>query len=248
MPTFKYCAKKGPEDTIEGTITAETRDEAVEEISRGGYFPTSVEDVSAGPDQSRPKPSPGRIKSKDITTISRQLSSLLRSGVPLLRGLDVISEQTENANLKGILERISSEIKEGASFSSALASYPKVFSSLYLAIVRAGETSGTMEEALSRIADYRGKQEEVASRVRMALVYPAFMVAAGAAAMIFMLTFVLPRLTGIFDTIGQELPLPTRIVLAASDGLLHYWGWLLWYSGRVSGSTLPGYGHGGILI
>ncbi len=227
MPKFRYCAKKGPEDTVEGTIEAETRDEAVEKISRSGYFPTSVEDVSAGPDRSGPNPSPGRIKSRDITTVSRQLSSLLKSGVPLLRGLGVISEQTENANLKGMLERISGEIREGASFSSALAGYPKAFSSLYLAIVRAGETSGTMEEALSRIADYRKTQEEMISRVRMALVYPAFMVVAGAAAMTFMLVFVMPRLSVIFDTIGQELPIPTKIVLAVSAGFRDHWVWVL---------------------
>ena len=248
MPTFRYCAKKGPEDTIEGTIEAETRDEAVEKISQSGYFPTSVEDVSAGPNPSHPSPSPGRIRSRDITTVSRQLSSLLRSGVPLLRGLGVISEQAENENLKGMLERISNEIREGASFSSALAAYPKVFSSLYLAIVRAGEASGTMEEALSRVADYRGKQEEMISRVRMALVYPAFMAVAGAAATTFMLVFVMPRLSVIFDTIGQELPIPTKIVLAVSTGFLDHWVWVLsglalvilaaWHGGGIQRAVL----------
>lgn len=227
MPKFRYCARKGPKDTIEGTIEAETRDDAVEKISQGGYFPTVVEDVSISSGESAPSLSLGRIRYRDITTFSRQLSSLLRSGVPLLRGLGVISEQSENANFKRMLESMEQEIKEGESFSSALAGYPKVFSPLYLAIVRAGETSGTMEESLSRIADYRKTQEAIISRVRMALVYPIFMAVTGAAASIFMLIFVIPKLSDIFTTIGQELPVPTQIVLALSTGLRNHWYWIL---------------------
>lgn len=233
MPTFRYRAKRDSGKTVEGTIQAETRDDAVEKISRDGYFPVSVEDVSARPRRSSSTAVSGRIRSRDITTLSRQLSSLLRSGVPLLRGLGVISEQSENANFKGMLDDIAGEIREGASFSSALARYPRVFSSLYLAVVRAGESSGTMEEALSRVADYRRKQEEIASRVRMALVYPVFMTVVGAAATIFILVFVMPRLSGIFETLGQELPLPTKIVLAVSSGLRDYWPWILLFAAAL---------------
>lgn len=228
MPTFKYRAKKDDGDVVEGTIAAGTHDDAVDKISRIGYFPTAVEQIVDGPGKSSSSGLlTGRIRSRDITTFSRQLASLLKSGVPLLRGIEVIGEQSENARFKEMLDDISGKIKEGASFSSALAGYPKVFLPLYLAVVRAGESSGNMEESLSRIADYLKKQNEILTRVRMALVYPIFMAFVGAAATVFMLVFVMPKLTGIFEGTGQELPVPTRIVLAASSYLRAYWPWIV---------------------
>jgi type II secretory pathway component PulF len=227
MPTFRYRAKRDTGDTTEGTIEAQTEEGAIESINQMGYFPIRIEEVSSRSEPSSPGLFSGRIRSRDITTFSRQLSSLLRSGVPILHGLDVISKQSGNSNFKRILNHISGEIREGTSFSSSLANYPAIFSPLYLAMVRAGESSGAMEEALSKIADYRKKQEEIFSRVRMALTYPAFMAIVGVITTIFMLTFVMPRLMEMFSNMGQDLPVATRIVLSASSWLRHYWFWIL---------------------
>jgi type IV pilus assembly protein PilC len=227
MTLFRYVAKKGPEEAVEGTVEAATREDAVDLISRKGLFPVTVEAASVGPERVAPGRSGGRVRSRDITVFSRQLGSLLRAGVPLLNALNVISEQTDSPGLRGILSGISEEVREGASLSSAMAEHPKIFPSSYLAVVRAGESSGTLEESLSRIADHRRKQEEILARVRTALVYPAFMLVVGLATMLFMVVFVMPRLTEMFEGLGQKLPLPTRMVVAVGNGIRDYGIWVI---------------------
>ncbi len=227
MPVFKYTAKKGPEETVEGTVDARSREDAVDMISAKGLFPMSIESVSSGPSRARRGPSRGRIRSRDITMFSRQLGSLLRAGVPLLNALNVIAEQSDSVGLRTILSEVSAEVREGASLSSAMGKYPKLFSYSYLAVVKAGESSGTLEESLARIADHRRKQEEILSRVRTAMVYPIFMVAVGLGTTLFMIVFVMPRLTDMFKSIGKDLPLPTRIILAIGDGVRNHGIWLI---------------------
>jgi type II secretory pathway component PulF len=151
----------------------------------------------------------------------------LKSGVPILTAINIIREQSENVNFKTVLYDIYNVIKNGGTFSSALEVYPKYFSVLYIAMVRTGENSGALSSSLLRIADYRTKQEELLSRFRMALAYPILMALVGVATVVFMLTFVMPRLMGIFSNLGQNLPLPTRILLATSHGLRHWWFWII---------------------
>ncbi|HDZ77299.1 MAG TPA: type II secretion system protein GspF, partial [Candidatus Omnitrophica bacterium] len=133
----------------------------------------------------------------------------------------------ESSNFKSIIVDIHNSIKEGLEFSAALNKYPKIFSNLYIAIVRTGEDTGSLDASLLRVADYRAKQEEVLSRFRMALVYPVLMGIVGVATVIFMLVFVMPRLTGIFSSMGQNLPLPTQLLIAISEGLRRWWFWIV---------------------
>lgn len=230
MPTYKYSAKKGPEDIVKGTVEAVSEKEAIEKVSHMGYIPVRIEEYSP-PAQSKEQfikrhSSLGRIRSRDISIFSRQLASLLKSGVPILSSLNIIQEQSENRNLKKILYEIHNAIKDGATFSSTLNYYPKTFSPLFIALIRTGEDSGTLPEALLRISDYRTKQEDMFSRFRMALAYPMLMGAVGIATIIFMLTFVMPRLMKIFVNMGQELPLPTRILISISQNLRSSWFWI----------------------
>ncbi|MBU1061863.1 MAG: type II secretion system F family protein, partial [Candidatus Omnitrophica bacterium] len=118
-------------------------------------------------------------------------------------------------------------VKHGSTFSSVLSQYPNVFSSLYIAMIHAGENSGALPEALLRISDHRTKQEAMASRVRMALVYPVLMAVVGLATVVFMLTFVMPRLMQIFLNMGQDLPLPTQILIFTSQTLRESWYWIV---------------------
>ncbi len=212
MPLYKYLAKNGLED-IEGTIDAQSENEVIEKVSQMGYLPKRIEKYIpiAKPIKPAAALSLGKVKSRDITIFSRQLSSLLKSGVPILSALDIISEQSESPHLKNTLNNIRNVIKDGAPFSLAVKQYPKVFSPLYIAMIKTGEDSGTLSEVLLRIAEYRVKQEEMFSRFRMALAYPALMALVGAGTVIFMLTYVLPRLAGIFADMGQDLPLLTRV-------------------------------------
>ena len=229
MPLFKYIAKDGTKN-VEGTVDAQNREEAIDQVNQMGYLPVRVE--------AKTKDEPektvasrhifaSRIKSKDVTIFSRQLASFVKSGVPILRGLSIISEQSENPAFRQILNVVHSQIKEGVSFSVALNKFPKIFSPLYIAMVHSGESSGNLHEVLIRIADYRQKQETIVTRVRSALAYPFLMILVGGGTIIFMLTFVMPRLMRIFARMKQELPAPTQFLLSLSSALQNGWPLLL---------------------
>jgi len=225
MGLYRYKAKKGPEDIITSVISAASKDEAIDKISKMGYMPILVEDAGSEGQQSQKKQGllSGRIKSKQLTVFSRQLSILLKSGVPILKALTILAEQTPNHYLRNILNNIRRQVKDGNTLSSALSRHPKVFSQLYISLVRAGEESGTLEVALLRIAEYRYKQEQIFSSIRTALTYPVLMALVGTGTIIFMLTFVLPRLLSIFVRLGQELPWPTKVLIAISNFLTQKW-------------------------
>ncbi len=245
MIKYAYQAKKNTGEAIEGIVEAVSKEEAIEKLSLIGILPVSIEEQSKHLDHqgapnincsnSRAVESKiyffakqgGKIKSRQITIFSRQLASLLKSGVPILSAINIISEQSDTPYLKYVLKNISNAVKDGATFSSALGSYPHIFSALYVALVRSGEESGTLAVALLRIADYRVKQEEIISRIRMSLAYPLLMAVVGIGTIIFMLTFVMPRLMGIFVNLGEKLPLPTRILISLSQGLVHWWFWII---------------------
>ena len=230
MTNYNYRAKKGLQEIVSGTMEAGSEKEAIEKISALGYLPMHLEEaqgVQKAPVALVEHKSHGRIRASQITIFSRQLSSLLKSGVPILTAINIIREQSENIHFKAVLFDIYNVIKNGGTFSSALEVYPKYFSVLYIAMVRTGENSGALAGSLLRIADYRAKQEDLLSRLRMAMAYPILMALVGVATVVFMLTFVMPRLMGIFSNLGQNLPLPTRILLAISQGLRHWWPWII---------------------
>jgi type II secretory pathway component PulF len=176
MPKYKYRAKRGPEEVVEGVIEAETEDEAVAKIDQLGLVAVSVdqespklhlEAVPAG------KVSLVKVRSKDITIFSRQLSSLLKSGVPLLRSLSIIKEQTQNPRLKAIVGELAEGVKKGVHrLSEVMSFYPNVFDPIYIAMVKSGEESGALEEIFARIFHYRRKHEEFLSHLRTATAYP----------------------------------------------------------------------------
>ncbi len=243
MPHFVYRAKKGPTEVLTGVVEAATEEEAVNRLSDEGLIPVSIreastsekapKEVSSAPPAPAAAPTPttaapaglfsGRIKSSEITIFSRQLSTLLKSGVPILRAFWILSEQTQNPRFKSVLLHTQDEVKNGKSISAVLSQYPKLFPSIYIAMVRTGEDSGTLQESLMRIAVYRQKQEQIISQLRTAMAYPALMAVTGAGTVIFMLTFVVPRLTHLFATMGEHLPLPTRILIAVSHVFEQKW-------------------------
>ncbi|MFC1666921.1 type II secretion system F family protein [Candidatus Omnitrophota bacterium] len=231
MAIYKYRAKKSSGEIVKGRIEARDEKEAIEKLSQMQCLPMHIEEeleAKQFSSDSLTRPgSRGRIRSHQITIFSRQLASLLKSGVPILKAISIISEQSESQNLKDILRDIYNAVKHGSAFSSSLSQYPRAFSFLYIAMIHAGENSGALPEALLRIADYRERQEEMFSRFRMVLVYPALMSVVGLATVIFMFTFVMPRLIEIFVNMGQDLPLPTQILISISHGLRRWWYWII---------------------
>lgn len=239
MPDFEYRAKDGPERLIEDVIQAASEMDAVERISRMGYVPISVRLRSSAQARADAAASAavrsgvsggvaglGRWSgSSDITLalFSRHLSSLIKSGVPVLRGLTILSEQERSASFRAVLDALIEQIKRGSTLSGALKRHPQVFASTYIAMVEAGEGSGSLQETLYRVAAYLRKQSELRSKIRRSLAYPLFLSAAGAASVVFLLAFVVPRLSGLFSTMQDRLPMPTRVILALGGIMEKAW-------------------------
>jgi len=229
MPIYRYRAKKGPQEIIESKIQAQSEAEAIDKINQIGLIPIRIEEEhsTTSAKTSYPNKPKGKVPSREVTIFSRELASLLKSGVPILAALNIISEQSESIHLKNTLRIIHDAVKDGSTFSAVLSMHPQIFSSLYVAMIRSGEDSGALAAVLLRIADYRSKQEEMLSRFRMALAYPVLMAIVGLGTVIFMLTFVMPRLMKIFINLGQDLPLPTKILIFTSNGLRQWGFWII---------------------
>ncbi len=234
MAVFRYKAKHGPNDIVEGTIEAENQAAALNKLSFMGYFPISVsEDTRSGAgastSSSKPKASMAlfqRITIKDISAFTRQLADLLDSGVPLYRSVDILHEQATNPLFQQVLEDVKHSIKDGSTLHESLNRHPKVFSSLYINMVKSGEIGGMLESVLERLADFAEKEDETKSKIKSAMAYPMVMLCVGIFSVVFLLVFVIPRLTKLFSDMGQELPVPTQILIGVSSALTHYW-WVI---------------------
>jgi len=215
MPSYIYKAKKDATNAITGQINAQNEEDALELINQLGLIPVSIEESNAQgilfSDIQEVK-----IKDKELYLFSKQLANLLKSGVTLLKALEVLSEQTKSVYFARVLGEISIGVKSGRTFSACLADYPAIFMPLFVAMVRAGEEMGKLRQMLNSVADFLKAQGEFASKVRSAMVYPVFMLVIGVSTVIFILTFVMPKMAVIFTDAGQNLPLPTRIVMSIS--------------------------------
>ena len=249
MPIYTYKAKKGPTEIVHGDIEAASRDEAVSRIEQLGLVPVQVaEKVFQGTgyrDQgtgdkpvkqtakqplNRQTGEPAnriRIKTRDIDNFTRQLSSLVRASVPVLRALSLVSQQAENRALRSLVMDLEQQIREGKVLSEAMQSYPKTFNNLYLNIVKSGEKSGMLDEALIRLTEHREKEQDMRHKVQAAMVYPIFLIVVGAGTIFIMLTYFLPKLMVLFENMRQELPLPTRFLIGLSDFMSANWVWFL---------------------
>jgi len=211
---------------IEGVLEAETEQEALAKLGQLGYFPLSIrrgETPSEGQASPRSLGLLSRVRQRDVTFFTRQLADLLESALPLMRALDVLRDQTENRRLQEILSDLASHVRDGKSFSDALAFFPRVFSNLYVSMVRSGEVGGMLTEVLARLADFAEKEEEMHAKVRAALAYPLLILLVGMGTVAVLLIFVVPNLVSLFQEVGQILPLPTRILIEVSGWLTSYW-------------------------
>ncbi len=222
MPNYTYKAKKPNAETVTGQIAAPNHEEAVEMVIRQGLVPFSVEE-RRGSGQALMSSSPEKVRPRSLYLFSHQLVSLLKGGVSLLRALDIIQEQTQDPQLKDVVLRIASLVRDGSTFSDALTAYPRIFDPLYIAMVKVGEESGNLKEVLKAVAQHQRAQQELASKVKGALVYPALMALVGAATVVFILTFVMPRIAGLISNMGQQLPWPTQVLLKLTSTLQNSW-------------------------
>jgi len=226
MPEFSYRAKAGPRRIVEGNLQAETETAVIERLSRLGYFPLSVAKVEKEEKRKFSFRFLKRVRRRDLSVFTRQLSDLLESGLTLLEALKITEEQTESRGLKEALGEILQEIRDGKRLSESMAKRPSIFPPLCVNMVRSGEVGGMLEEVLGRLSDFLERDEELLSKLRAAMAYPILMASVGVLTVFVLLTFVIPKLVSMFEEMGQVLPLPTRILIGTSHFLTHY-GWLL---------------------
>lgn len=225
MPLYKYTAKTSPRQIIEAQIEAASQQEAVNKINQLGYFPLSVVE-KGGLAQSavgwglRIKPE------KDLIIFTRQLSSLIDSGVNIINALNLLAGQSANKYIRSVLSDIISQIKDGKPFSEGLASHPFLFSNLYSAMIQTAEASGNLGVVLERLANFLEKEGELKDTLRSGLVYPAFIVGVGVLTVATLLVFVIPRIVNMFEDMGQALPIPTKVLISVSGYLRQYW-WMI---------------------
>ncbi len=232
MPQFAYKAKSADGNVVSGTLQAESERSALDSLGRMGVFPleiaSSQEAASKGSaGEVAPRRVSRRIGSGDLALVTRQLADLLRAGVPLNRALRILSEQTSNLDLSNTLADIEKQISGGATLHEALARHPKVFPGLFVSMVRAGETGGFLEDCLLRLAIFIEKDQELKSRVASALAYPVLLIVIGAGAIGFLMVFFIPRFSEIFKKMGDNLPLPTQIVMSTSYFFRDQWIFVL---------------------
>ncbi|HLG22493.1 MAG TPA: type II secretion system inner membrane protein GspF, partial [Candidatus Manganitrophaceae bacterium] len=208
-------------------------------LRKNGIFPIEMTAVrQAATPLSRPVLSfSERVSLADTAVMTRQLATLLGAGISLMEALTALTEQTEKQVAKKVWVDVREGVKEGNALADALGRHPHVFSSLYRQMVRAGEASGTLDRILARLADYLENQARLRNKIFSILTYPILMLAVSAVILIFLVTFVVPKVTAIFSDLKQALPLPTVILLGLSGFLRHY-GWMLLIVGGVGALAL----------
>lgn len=227
MLTFEYTARDGKTgEKIKAEIQADSKQSAAKLITQKGLSPLSIDlkDAAGNDLIGRIR---GRVKSKDRILFARQLSTLISAGLPLVQSLRSVLDQTQSKPLKVIVSQIINDVEAGNALSSSLAKHPKVFNQIFVSLIAAGETSGTLDKALERIAFQQEKDAEIMSKVRGAMAYPAIVLLVMLGVIGFMVLSVLPQVENIYsDTPGASLPITTRILLAVSSFTTSYW-WLV---------------------
>jgi general secretion pathway protein F len=238
MSEFRYQAVEENGASVAGVIEADDRKSALQLLGRRGLFPSNLELNSANGDgaKSVSKNAAGspvnfsfgnRIKRKDITALTREISALLGAAIPIPMALDSLGEEEENPALKDVVKKISESVRKGTSFSVALEEHPKLFGKLYSSMVRVGEEGGVLPKVMADLADLLEHEDEVRGEVTAAIAYPVFVLVFGVCTVTVLLTVVLPRLFSMLQDMLPVLPLPTLILLKVSHALHSYWPWIL---------------------
>ena len=207
-----------------GTIPADNRAVAMDLVVGRGLSPISIEEQRSanGKQQNGNKPPPTRVPQSAIETFTRELANLLGAGLPLSRALHLLRRESASPAAKYIWGKVHDDVVGGKPLADSLAKWPKAFSSVYIAMVRAGESGGFLPIVLQQIADFRTRESDLKGKVKAALVYPCVLGVFACAVLIFLLTFFIPRFSGIFASFGADLPFLTQIVVAISTVVIHY--------------------------
>jgi len=238
MSEFRYQAVEQNGASVAGVIEADNRKGALRLLGQRGLFPSQLEVNSSNDEMTKATTATKaelpanfsfghRIKRKDITALTREISALLGAAIPIPQALDSLGEEEENPALKEVVQKIADSVRKGAAFSAALEEHPKLFGKLYSSMVRVGEEGGVLPKVMADLATLLEHEDEVRGEVVSAVAYPVFVLVFGICTVTVLLTVVLPRLFTMLQDMLPVLPLPTLILLKVSHGLHHYWLWIL---------------------
>jgi type IV pilus assembly protein PilC len=224
MPTsYAYKVRDREGKMAAGAMEAESEEAVVTRLRQMGYAPISIEpEKGAGLKAELRLPGTSGVKLKDLALFSRQFATMINSGLSLLRALTILGEQTSNRRLGGVITQVRAEVETGSSLSAALARHPKGFNRLYVSMVRAGEIGGFLDQVLVEVADTFEKEVELRGKIRSAMTYPVvvFIMVIGIVAA--MLIFIVPTFQNLYTSLGGTLPLPTRMLMSASNILRRF--------------------------
>jgi general secretion pathway protein F/type IV pilus assembly protein PilC len=233
MPDFAYVARDNTGRKVSGTISAASRRDVVSSLGKQSLFPLEVKTAEAGTvvRVKRGK----RIKAQLMATVYAQLADLLRSGVPLLRSLEVLKNQSSNAALGDVLSEVHAAVEDGANLADAMQVHPRAFSEMAVSMVRAGGEGGFLEDALARVAQFTEQQQDLKNRTSGALAYPAFLAIVGVSVVTVLIIFFVPKFEELFKRLEEkgELPGITTALLAVSHSAAK-WAWVVILGGGVA--------------
>ena len=218
MPTFTYTARDAKGELKTATIDAANREDVVQQLRRMRMNVVKVEEQSKAKQRTG-----GSVSMRDIVIFTRQFSTMINSGLPLVQALDILSKQSENKALQAVTRQVVFDVESGHTVADALAKHPKAFSDLYVNMVAAGEAGGILDTILMRLATFMEKNDALVRKVKGAMIYPGVIMSVAAIAITVLLIFVIPVFESMFGSVGLTLPLPTRVVIGLSRFLKGYW-------------------------
>ncbi len=220
MAKYAYSARPATGgDILTGEVELASKDEVLAYLHRQKLIPVSVRER----DKQITIQFGTGVSTKDIVIFTRQFATMINAGLPLVQSLDILAEQSENANLKKTIQEVLYDVESGHTLADALARHKKVFSELYVNMVAAGEAGGILDTILLRLAVFLEKNEQLRRKIKGAMIYPGVILSVAVGAVAVLLIFVIPTFQGMFDSAGIALPLPTRLVIAMSAILKGYW-------------------------
>jgi len=219
MPTFSYTARTAQGERRSATLEAATRDEAIAQLRRLRLAVVTLEEVAR-------QRTTGRVAMRDIVIFTRQFSTMINAGLPIVQALDILAKQTENPVLQAVTRQVVFDVESGRTVAEALAKHPNAFAELYVNMVAAGEAGGILDTILLRLATFLEKNDALLRKVRSAMLYPAVILSIAVGAVAILLVFVIPTFQEMFTSVGAALPLPTRLVIALSAFLQGFW-WVM---------------------
>ncbi|MEN9470437.1 MAG: hypothetical protein RLZ22_1179 [Verrucomicrobiota bacterium] len=235
MPKFIYSALDAKGEQKTGVVNANSESDAIQQLRSGGLYPTHVQEegkaskkdkaaiASKAKGKAKAKPAGkvgGSVKPKNLTIFTRQLATLIDSGLPLLRSLTVLEKQEPNPTLRATVGILAENVQGGSTFSESLAQHPKIFNKLYVNMVKAGELGGVLEIVLNRLAEYQEKAQKLKNKIVSAMVYPVIVMFIAVAILVFLMIFIVPKFKEMFTSTDQELPLISQIVFGTSEFFL----------------------------